>query len=243
MIEPVEELSRLCKAMQPNMTVLIDGAHAPGEIDINLSRDFLENADYYTGNCHKWLYCPKGSAFMWTNPRKISAMHPQPVVISSTGWYDYLGRFSYTGTRDYTAFASIPAGLSFIDKYLGGLENMRSYCRDLIAKGSQLCVDTWQTGYLVPYEMTASTFMTNVILPPSIQTEERAKEMQDRLYKRYGLSMVYRNVPSASKDSPDIFYARISSQVYLELDDFQRLAVAIQEIAQEFALQDSQRSA
>lgn len=238
MIEPVEELSKLCKTMQPAMTVLIDGAHAPGEIDINLARDFIEYADYYTGNCHKWLYCPKGSAFLWTNPRKISDMHPQPVVISSTGWYDYLGRFAYTGTRDYTAFASIPAGLAFIDNNLGGLESMRAYCRGLIEKGSRRCIEQWNTGYLVAWEMTAPTFMTNIILPNSIKTEERAKEMRDQLYKCYGLSMVYRDVPSSENPGTNIFYARLSSQVYLDESDFERLAVAISEIAADFATKD-----
>lgn len=235
MVEPVEELSRVCKTLQPNMTVLIDGAHAPGELDINLSRDFLAHADYYTGNCHKWLFCPKGSAFMWTNPKKISDMHPQPVVISSTGYYDYLGRFAYTGTRDYTAFATIPAGLEFIEHYLGGMEAMRSYCRNLLRTGSQLCLNQWNTNYLVDWEMTASTFMTNVILPPSIQSEERAKEMQDRLYRDYGLSMVYKSVPSAEILGKDIFYTRISAQVYLEESDFQLLAAAVDEIASEFS--------
>jgi isopenicillin-N epimerase len=234
MVEPVEELSRICKTMQPNMTVLIDGAHAPGEIDINLKRDFLAHADYYTGNCHKWLFCPKGSAFMWTNPRKITDMHPQPVVISSTGWYDYLGRFSYTGTRDYTAFATIPAGLSFIEDYLGGLESMRAYCRNLLRVGSQICINRWSTGYLVAWEMNASTFMTNVILPPSVDTEELAKELQDRLYNDYGLSIVYRSVPSAEIPGKEIFYVRVSSQVYLEASDFERLAAAVEEIAMDF---------
>ncbi len=146
MIEPVKALTRICKAK--GATVLIDGAHAPGVLDIDV-HDI--GADYYTGNCHKWLYAPKGSAFLWVSPQVHTLQHPQPVVISSTGRYDYLGRFAYTGTRDYTAFATIPHAMDFIDCYLGGMTKMRSYCTGLLEKGCTLLIESWNTGYLVSF--------------------------------------------------------------------------------------------
>src|SRR4051794_18894244 len=74
MIKPVKALTAIAKAH--GSLVLVDGAHAPGVLDIDV-RDI--GADYYTGNCHKWLYAPKGSAFLWVAPAAQSTMCPQPV--------------------------------------------------------------------------------------------------------------------------------------------------------------------
>ena len=63
---PVEKIIKALKAFD-NTLVLIDGAHAPGQI-ADLKLDHL-NADFYTGTLHKWCYAPKGTAFLWVNPK------------------------------------------------------------------------------------------------------------------------------------------------------------------------------
>lgn len=231
----MKALTKLCK--QKGSIVLIDGAHAPGVLDIDVE-DI--GADYYTGNCHKWLFAPKGSAFLWVSSTVQSLQHPQPVVISSSGRYDYTGRFAYTGTRDYTAFATIPHAISFIDCYLGGMDKMRSYCTTLLQQGCDLLIADWKTGYLVPCGMQA--FMANVILP--LSSEEKALALQQRLMQEAQISMVYGSVPKRTDgeaadalmarglhDSQDrIFFIRVSAQVYLEMSDFELLARKVQEI-------------
>ena len=142
----MKELTKLCR--EHGAIVLIDGAHAPGVLDIDVE-DI--GADYYTGNCHKWLFAPKGSAFLWVNKRIQSELHPQPVVISSSGKYDYTGRFAYTGTRDYTPFATIPHAMDFIDRYLGGMTKMRDYCHNLLKEGCDHLIEAWKTSYLVSF--------------------------------------------------------------------------------------------
>ncbi|RYY71038.1 hypothetical protein EON63_22060 [archaeon] len=59
-----------------------------------------------------------------------------------------MGRFAYTGTRDYTAFATLPMSMTFVQQ-LGGMGSMRKYCANLLARGCELCVSEWKTGYLV----------------------------------------------------------------------------------------------
>jgi isopenicillin-N epimerase len=56
-ILPVRELTALCRAA--GARVLIDGAHGPGMLPLDIP---AIGADWYVGNCHKWLMAPKGSA-------------------------------------------------------------------------------------------------------------------------------------------------------------------------------------
>src|SRR5262249_4794065 len=73
-IFPVRELVSLCHAA--GTRVLIDGAHAPGMLPLDVP---AIGADWYVGNCHKWLMAPKGSAFIWATPEQQAALHP-PVI-------------------------------------------------------------------------------------------------------------------------------------------------------------------
>ena len=61
----------------------------------------------------------------------------------------YIGRFEYTGTRDYTPFLCLPASLKFIDNVLGGIECMNTYNMRLLKEASELVIQRWQSFYVV----------------------------------------------------------------------------------------------
>lgn len=142
---PVEELTRVVRDGCPTALVLIDGAHAPGQIKLDIP---AIHADFYVGNCHKWMYAPKGTAFLWISPGQRLEHSPQPTVISCSGKHDIPGRFEYTGTRDYTAFAALPSSLSFID-YLGGFDSVYRYCHGLAIQGGRYLTELWGTQLIV----------------------------------------------------------------------------------------------
>ncbi|HAH09504.1 MAG TPA: aminotransferase, partial [Alphaproteobacteria bacterium] len=63
-ILPVREMTKLCK--QQGAHVLIDAAHGPGQVPLDIQS---LGADWVTGNLHKWLFCPRGTAFFWAGPQ------------------------------------------------------------------------------------------------------------------------------------------------------------------------------
>ena len=110
-------IAALCaRARAAGILTLIDGAHAPGQIDLDLP---AIGADFYTGNCHKWLSSPKGAAFLYAR-REAQAL-VEPLVV---GWgYDaepgtsygsrFLDLLQWLGTIDYAAYLSVPAAIRF----------------------------------------------------------------------------------------------------------------------------------
>jgi isopenicillin-N epimerase len=73
---PVEKLCR--RAREAGVLSVIDGAHAPGQVALDLER---LGADFYAGNCHKWLCAPKGAGFLYARPDKQELLDPLVV-----GW-------------------------------------------------------------------------------------------------------------------------------------------------------------
>jgi hypothetical protein len=79
---PVKRLVDICH--QHNVMVLIDGAHAPGQVTVNV-KDI--GADFYVGTCHKWLFAPKGSAFLWAPADNQDAVKPVVTALASNAGF------------------------------------------------------------------------------------------------------------------------------------------------------------
>jgi isopenicillin-N epimerase len=86
-------------------------------MDLNL--DTL-GADIFTGNCHKWMCTPKGSAFLWVSDAYKDKISPLVVswgsVIKTAGDGFYIDEHEYLGTRDYSAFLSIPFSIKWMQE-------------------------------------------------------------------------------------------------------------------------------
>lgn len=121
LIFPVQALCAAARAR--GLTTVIDGAHAPGQIELDLG---AIGADFYTGNCHKWLCAPKGAAFLHARPGRQQEL--DALVVSwgyvateggHTGFDAYAGRspferrLQWQGTRDLSALLAVPAAIDF----------------------------------------------------------------------------------------------------------------------------------
>ena len=107
----VNDVASLCaRARAAGAVSVVDGAHAPGQIELDLE---AIGADVYAGNCHKWLCAPKGSAFLYAR-REAQALI-EPAVIS-WDWIDgaaFHELHRWQGTRDPSALLAVPAAIDF----------------------------------------------------------------------------------------------------------------------------------
>jgi isopenicillin-N epimerase len=107
LILPVGPLIR--RAREAGILTVIDGAHAPGQVSLNLS-DL--GVDFYAGNCHKWMCAPKGSAFLYARPEVQRLLAP---LVVSWGWPGtFVEEQQWQGTRDVAAFLAVPAAIDFL---------------------------------------------------------------------------------------------------------------------------------
>lgn len=204
LVLPIAEIVAACHAA--GVPVLVDGAHAPGQLDLDLT---ALNADWYAGNCHKWLCAPKGSAFLWARPDRQAALHP--TVISHGYGQGFAAEFDWTGTRDPSPFLAVPAALDFHAR-LGGAA-LRARNASLAAEAGLGLAARWGT------EMGnagCSAAMAVVRLPATFGHDDAAaRALRGRLL-------------AAGCDAPvhaidGALWLRLSAFAYNEPEDYDRL--------------------
>lgn len=130
LIFPVEKICQ--RAQAAGIMTVIDGAHAPGHIPLQLD---AMGVDFYTGNCHKWLCAPKGAGFLYARPERQPLL--QPLIVSwgwdsrSPGVSPFQDIFGWTGTDDPAAYLSTPASIAFQQQ--NDWDAVRVACHELAA--------------------------------------------------------------------------------------------------------------
>jgi isopenicillin-N epimerase len=206
---PVRELTSLCHEAGAN--VLIDGAHAPGMLSLDIP---AIGADWYVGNCHKWLMAPKGSGFLWASPAKRADTHP--LVISHGYGQGFAVEFDWVGTRDPTAWLTVPAAIDFHLRNGGHL--LRERNARLARQAADLLTEHWNTERGSGDGLTGS--MSTVRLPlVGEATLERALAIRGALRRDHRIDAAV----TAFKGS---LWVRLSAQAYNEIDEYERLADA-----------------
>ncbi|HEV7718884.1 MAG TPA: aminotransferase class V-fold PLP-dependent enzyme [Arsenicitalea sp.] len=120
LVFPIESV--VAEARRRGIVTVIDGAHTPGHIPLSL--DAL-GADFYSGNCHKWMMSPKGSAFLYARPEMQAMLDPlvishgwtadnkQPGVRGPFGNSPFVDQVEMQGTRDPAPWLAVPASIAF----------------------------------------------------------------------------------------------------------------------------------
>ena len=210
LIFPVAELAALARARGAH--VLIDGAHGPGQLELDVP---ALGADWYVGNCHKWLFAPRSCAFLWCREDSKRELHP--LAISHHYGEGFTAEFDWTGTRDFSAWLAVVDALRFFDRL--GAARVRAYNHDLVVTAASRIAEAWQTPLDAPAAMHGS--MIALRLPPRLQaygppTRDTAGRLQSALLAEHRVAV-------AVMALGDALWARISGQIYNTPEDYEKL--------------------
>lgn len=208
LILPVEEICH--RAREAGIITIIDGAHIPGHISLNLDEI---GADFYSGNFHKWLCAPKGSALLYVAPEYHDWIDP---LVISWGWDgdSLFERTSYQGTNDIAAYLTVPAAIEFQKKH--DWDAIRHRCHNMVLDTTfRICAMFGITPVAMPRYIGQ---MAVAPLPPC--NLETVKEL---LYDQYRVE-----VPITEHNGRQ--FVRISVQGYNTQADLDQLLFALMEI-------------
>tara|TARA_B100000686_G_scaffold354070_1_gene462494 strand:- start:153 stop:1343 length:1191 start_codon:yes stop_codon:yes gene_type:complete len=222
---PFEELVE--KLQKTGVDVLLDAAHGPGIVPLDLNE---LGAAYCTGNCHKWICTPKGSAFLHirhdrkSEVRPLSIGHGASFQGSDQEKFEY--EFGWPGTQDPTPWLCIPKALDYIGGlFQGGWPSIMERNRDLALEGRRVICDALGTDPPVPESMVSSIAAVEMpgdgeVGPMSFQGDP----FHNSLLDDYGIQ-----VPVFPWMHHGNRYIRISAQLYNHLDEYIFLAEALKE--------------
>jgi isopenicillin-N epimerase len=178
---PIEEICAI--ANQRNIFIYVDGAHAPGQLPIDLNS---LGADIYTGACHKWMLTPKGSSFLYVRKSLQELFDP---LIISWGYKSikpsnsiFLDNHQFQGTRDYSAFLTIPAAIEFMERYQW--KKVSEECRKITKNNAHRFCELFGTQ---PLTTISDDFIAQLFsIPINIKYPEK---LHDLLYNTYRIQV------------------------------------------------------
>lgn len=178
---PVEEIC--AKAKEHGLITFVDGAHAPGQLPLNLA---TLQADMYTGACHKWMMTPKGSSFIYVKKELQQMLDPliiswgyQALFPSASTFQDY---HQLNGTRDFSAFLCVPAALKFMQE--NNWEDWSVKCRKLVQDNASVLCEILGTEPLAP----VNDDFTLQMFSAEIKTSQPEK-LHQRLYDAFRIQV------------------------------------------------------
>jgi isopenicillin-N epimerase len=224
LIFPAAELVRELAAR--GVDTLLDAAHSPGMVPLDLN---AIGAAYATGNAHKWICAPKGSAFLHIRRDRRDLIRP---LIVSHGANDtrsgrprFRAEFDWTGTSDPTPALSIPDALRFVGALLpGGWPELMAANRELALEASGIVGDALGIEPPAPPSMIGA--MAAFPLPADFPDEVDIRLFHEH---RIEVPVVSWPVPAAldPDEWPQANLIRISAQAYNDLPQYERLAQAL----------------
>lgn len=210
---PLKEICRRSRAA--GILTVIDGAHVPGQRDL-----FLDElgADFYTGNGHKWMCAPKGTAFLYVRPEVQHLIEPLivghgwlPDKVSEQPLVDYVEQY---GTRDLTGFLAVPAAIDYMDAH--DWPQVRARCHALALDTKHILEHHFDTESICPESFEWFSQLVPIRLPDNTDMAKMGQIMREQ----YRIEM-----PMITWHHVKI--ARLSVQIYTTQEELDLLVETI----------------
>ena len=222
LVFPIERA--VAEARARGIISVIDGAHTPGHIALNL--DAL-GADYYAGNCHKWMMAPKGAAFLHVRRDLQAKLNPlvishgwtqdanQPGAQGPFGNSSFIDALEMQGTRDPSAWLAVPAAVAFAHQH--DWKTVARGCRTLVQEtAARVAALTGLQGFCSP-EFCAPQMVSMPVTPCDPMV------LKQRLLDQFNIE-----IPCFNWQGHTI--VRVSAQGYNTQGDMDKLVVALTEL-------------
>lgn len=234
---PWERLTEICRTY--GVLSCVDGAHSVGHFQLDLQS---VDPDFFSSNLHKWLHVPRGCAILYVplrNQHLLRTTFPTGFgFVAQPDPPNFVANFASLGTLDDTPYLCVEAALEWRKKLMWngdvGENAIMTYTRDLARRGGEFVAVLLGTEVLENDTGTLGACnLTNVRLPLPKSSEEELTRIGAWIQKT--MTFEYHTavnvfVFSSVTINNSAVWVRLSSQVYLNLLDFEAAGRALKEV-------------
>ena len=210
LVVPVAAVVATCH--EHGVPVVVDGAHAPGSIRVDIPS---LGADWYAANLHKWAHAPRPCGILWARPDRQALLHHPVASWGYEGGFHQ--EFDHFSTSDPTCFLAAPEGIALLREWQ--FEDVLAYIHGLTWTAAQILTTRWGTTLHAPRTMIGA--MVTVPLP-----ESAGSTVEDATRWRLKL-LLDDHIEAPVHTWHGRLWTRVSTQVYNDQSDVERLAEAV----------------
>ncbi len=209
---PVHEIIQICR--NKGVLVLVDGAHAPGMLDLNIEN---VGADWYVGNLHKWVCAPLGAGFVWASEEHHETTHP--MTVSHPYEEGFVKEFDWQGTKDITPWLASAKAVEWGEEI--GWQRIQEHNHALVTWMHRTLVETWNVEPLTPVDGSMIGNMATVRLPDKCPQEmEECLQFRDYIFEKNQIEVPFFELHGMG-------VVRLSAQLYTRQTNLENLIRAI----------------
>ncbi|KAJ6786145.1 hypothetical protein PWT90_09843 [Aphanocladium album] len=250
LVFPWEEMCKVCKEL--GVLSMVDGAQGIGMVKLDLA---AADPDFFTSNCHKWLFAPRGCAIFYCPLRNqhliettLSTSHgyiPKSTVrfnpFPPSNKSPFVKSFELVATKDRSQDIVTKDAIIWRRDVCGGEDRIMAYLWDLNKKGSKYVAEQLKTEVLENKKGTLTNCaMANIALPIWIGEKGAGAQQDDVVLPEEDAALVGQWMMKVMKNEHHTLmplfslggraWVRISAQIYLDMKDYEYAAKVLQDL-------------